>query len=140
MHNRTIGTNIGRVFRVLRTALHRSFEEAGYKITLEQWLMLVLLKIKDGQTQHDLSVTSVKEKTTITRLIDGLEKKHLIVRIRDNKDRRNNLIYLTQDGRKIEEILTPLAFKVNEEALKGFSSKEIQNLDNLLNKIYTNLS
>ncbi len=136
----SIGTNIGKVFRVLRTSLQRNFEAAGYKLTLEQWLMLVLLTIRDGQTQQELSIMSVKEKTTITRLIDGLEKKNLIVRVPDKTDRRNNLIYLTKEGKKVEKTLTPLAFETNDMALKGFTKKEIHQFLDMLKRMYGNLA
>ena len=39
----------------------------------------------------------------MTRLIDNMEKQHLVVRISDKKDRRTNLIHLTKDGKELEE-------------------------------------
>ena len=39
----------------------------------------------------------------MTRLIDNMERQHLVVRISDKKDRRTNLIHLTKDGKELEE-------------------------------------
>ncbi len=138
--NRSMGTAIGRTLRVFKNTLQRKFESAGFNLSLEQWLILLLLKMQDGRTQQELCVASGKEKTTVTRLIDGLEKKKMINRVRDKSDRRNNLIYITPDGKNAEMILTPIALLINEKALIGFKSEEITHLYDMLNRIVDNLS
>ena len=139
-NDNSIGTNIGKVFRVLRNTLQKKFEETGHHVSLEQWLILLLLSMRDGRTQHELSDACDKEKTTITRLIDGLYKKGLITRIQDPNNRRSNLINITQEGIKAEKILTPIAFEVNNFALKGFTKEESVQFISMLNKMYDNLS
>ena len=94
---------------------------------------------KDGVTQNDLAKNAHKEKTTITRLIDGLEKRNLIIREKSRRDRRNNLIYLTEYGRQVEKSLLDLAEYTNNAALKGFTEKEIEELLNYLERINRNL-
>ena len=44
-----------------------------------------------------------KDKPSMTRLIDNMERQHLVVRISDKKDRPTNLIHLTEDGKELEE-------------------------------------
>ena len=47
----------------------------------------------------------------MTRLIDNMERQHLVVRISDKKDRRTNLIHLTKDGKELEEKARILVIK-----------------------------
>ena len=136
---RPIGTYIGKVFRTLRMTIFKNFEKEGYKITFEQWLILLFLNIKDGQTQRELSLASMKEKTSTTRLIDRLEKKKLILRKQDKADRRNNRIFMTKEGKRIIEILIPLAMEVHQTALNGFSDKEKYLMTDFLDRMYNNL-
>lgn len=136
--NNSIGTLIGRAFRVLKYDVQKEFSKLGYRLTLEQWVLLVILKNINGITQHDISKIIGKDKTTITRLIDGLVNKEYILRIQDEHDRRNNQIFLTDIGKKAENILTPIAIKTNNKALKGFSEKEVELFISLLNKLILN--
>ena len=136
----SIGTIIGRTLRIFRNSLQRNFEEAGFNLTLEQWLILILLKLHDGRTQHELCLAAHKDKTTMTRLIDSLEKKGMIKRIRDKSDRRNNHIFITKSGLTCESVLTPVAILINDKSLKGFKKDEIRDLTNMLNRIIGNLS
>ncbi len=140
MKNAAIGTMIGRAYRILKYNIQKEFLNAGYNLTLEQWVLLHILKMKDGISQHDISQIIFKEKTTITRLIDGVEKKKLIVRVRDDKDRRNNLIYLTDDGKIAESVLTPIAERINKKALNGFTKEETEMSFALMNKMINNFN
>lgn len=138
MNVQSIGTLIGRAFRILKYDLQKEFQNLGYDLTLEQWVLLVILKHRDGISQHEISNIIKKEKTTITRLIDGLEKRNLIMRVQDKNDRRNNLIYLNKEGGKAETALTPIATKLNQKALNGFSEEEKEIFLGLLNKMINN--
>ena len=91
--------------KAFREKLNRSFTEAGYDVTGEQWRIIRCLWHKDGQTQQDLSNVVNTEKTGITRIIDSMEKLDLVVRIPDRIDRRQNLIYLTNKGKRLQEEL-----------------------------------
>ncbi|MFH1052239.1 MAG: MarR family winged helix-turn-helix transcriptional regulator [bacterium] len=138
--DKSVGTAIGRTLRVFKNTMQKHFEDAGFKLSVEQWLILLLLKMQDGRTQQELCNAAVKEKTTVTRLIDALEKKQMLLRVKDKNDRRNNLIYITDTGRQAEEILTPIAFTINEKAVKGFKKDEIAHLLDMLNRMVENLS
>lgn len=110
-----------------------------YNVTHEQWPLLKWLWVKDGISQKELSETSFKDQSTITRILDKLERRGLIRRQADSTDRRVSLIYLTTEGLKIRESLTLLAQQALEQALQGLSEQEKVQLKNLLNRISDNL-
>ncbi len=136
----SIGTQIGKTFRVLRHTLQREFINAGYNLTLEQWLILLLLKIRNNRSQYELGDACDKEKTTITRIIDNLYKHGFVKRVQDENNRRSNIISITEKGYEAEKVLTPIAIEINKKALKGFSQEEIELFFNMMNRIINNLN
>ena len=59
---------------------------------------------KDGVTQQELcNAINFKDKPSMTRLIDNMERQHLCCTYFRQKDRRTNLIHLTKDGKELEE-------------------------------------
>ncbi|MBI5325668.1 MAG: MarR family transcriptional regulator [Ignavibacteriae bacterium] len=134
-----LGFLIGHTGRALKNSITKAFAKNGYEITVEQWGILMFLWTKDGITQQALSSSIAKEKTTVVRLIDKMEKRNMIKRIQDKEDRRNNLIYLTDEGKSLREKLVPIAIYELKKALKNLSELEIDNLTLLLKKVYNNI-
>ena len=67
-------------------------------------MIMLLLWKENGQFQQQLADGSYKDKTTLTRQIDGLEKRNLIVRVPDKIDRRQKRGYLTNKGKRFEQL------------------------------------
>ena len=134
----SLGYAAGRAARALGTRLNRNFAEAGYDVTCEQWSVLVNLWQKNGQSQQDLAGTTCKDKTSMTRLIDNMEKHSLVVRIPDKEDRRQKLIYLTKKGRDLREKLFRIVQQTLEEAQKDIPVKDIALCKKVLHQIYEN--
>ncbi len=86
---------VGRTSRAIIKRLTKKFADAGFDVSYEQWSILVHLYRKDGQTQQELSNVSVKDKAAITRLLNVLEKKNIVLRVPDRSDKRSKLVYLT---------------------------------------------
>ena len=128
----------GKVSAAINRKLSRNFRQNGMEITPEQWTVLIFLWEKDGVTQQELCNATFKDKPSMTRLIDNMERQHLVVRISDKKDRRTNLIHLTKDGRELEERARLVANQTLKEALKGVKLEELNIGQELLKKIFFN--
>ncbi len=128
----------GKVSAAINRKLIRNFRQNGLEITPEQWTVLLFLWEKDGVTQQELCNATFKDKPSMTRLIDNMEKQHLVVRISDKHDRRTNLIHLTKDGKGIEDKARFVANKTLKEALNGLTLKELEISQEVLRKIFTN--
>ena len=109
----------GKVSTAINRKLTRNFRQNGIEISPEQWTILLSLWEKDGVTQQDLCNATFKDKPSMTRLIDNMERQHLVVRISDRRDRRINLIHLTKTGRELEDKAFIIANKTMKEALEG---------------------
>jgi len=135
-----IGFYIGFTANVLKNELIRRFNDNGYDITLSQWLILMMLWQKNGRNQNELTGLMYREKTTITRVIEGMEKRGLIYREIDTKDRRNKLCYLTEEGYLLRLKLIPIVREVNDLAISNINSQEFEIFKNIIKKVLTNLN
>jgi DNA-binding MarR family transcriptional regulator len=129
---------VGRTSRSIIKRLTKKFSNSGFDVSYEQWSILVHLYRKDGQTQQELSNISVKDKAAITRLLNVLEKKNLVLRIPDRNDKRSKLVYLTNKAKEFKEELIAVVEELLEEAGQGLSSEEINQCKTTLNNIFLN--
>jgi DNA-binding MarR family transcriptional regulator len=80
-----------------------------------------------------------RDRTTVTRLLDGMEKKQLIERRTDAQDRRRTRVFLTSHGQQLENVLKPIAQEMISQSLAGLSVDEVAQLTLLLRKMTENL-
>ena len=128
----------GKVSTAINRKLSRNFRQEGIEITPEQWTILLSLWEKDGVTQQELCYATFKDKPSMTRLIDNMERQHLVVRISDKNDRRTNLIHLTKTGRELERKAYKIANATLEQALDGLTMEELKIGQEVLRKVFIN--
>lgn len=119
--------------------LQKKFNNAGLNLTIEQWSVLYHLWKKEGISQQDLCNASFRDKPSITRLVDNLERANLVKRVAAEKDRRINLIYLTKQGQQLEERTMQLADETIMEALKSVPADKVELCKQVLQVVYDNL-
>lgn len=129
---------VGRTSRIIIKRLTNKFSGAGFDVSYEQWSILVHLYRKDGQTQQELANTAVKDKAAITRLLNVLEKKNMVLRIPDRSDKRSKLVYLTHKAKEFKDELIAAVEDLLEEAEQGIDLDEINQCKATLNKIFSN--
>lgn len=138
--NDSLATLLNKTTRALSTRLQSIFTHAGFDVTSEQWMILILLWGEDGRSPYQIADIIGKDRAAVTRLIDGLEKRNLVVRVNDKKDRRQKQVYLTSQGREMEQNLIPLGLSNIKHAQTGISSKELETCKEVLRKIFKNLT
>jgi DNA-binding MarR family transcriptional regulator len=119
--------------------LQKNFKQAGIEITIEQWSVLYQLWKQDGLSQQQLCAATYRDKPSITRLVDNLEKLKLVKRVPGKNDRRINLIFLTKESQELENRTMDLATKTLQEALEGVTAAEVELAREVLQKVYDNL-
>src|ERR1700748_665777 len=120
--------------------LQKNFRNSGLDITIEQWTILYHLWKEDCLSQQELCNRTCRDKPSITRLIDNLEKQKLLKRASHKKDRRINLVCLTDAGRALQDTTLELANQTMDEALNGVKKDDIEIVKNVLQKVYDNLN
>ncbi len=129
----------GKASIAVARRLQKNFKQSGVDITIEQWSVLYHLWKLDGQSQQELCNATFRDKPSITRLVDNLEKLKLVRRVPSKEDRRINLIYLTDFARKMQEQTMSLANQTLNEALHNVSAEEVETCKAVLQKVYDNL-
>ncbi len=135
-----IGYLLFRAHRVMANKLFQNLKERGFEITPEQWMLLVHLWQKDGLNQNEIAQSCAKDKTTITRAIDNLEKMGMVKRVKDKVDGRVNNIFLTEKAKEMQEQVIPAIENTLEQAQKGIGLYDMEITKDTLRKIYQNLS
>ncbi len=139
MPNPPIGYLMTRTHLTLKKQLNKAFADAGHDIRVEQMGLMRCLWQQDGVSQRELVNQVKKVKSSITRLIDNMEKRNLVVRIPDQNDKRNRLIYLTHKGKALQEQLEVILNKKLEEAYQNIEKEHIQICKNVLIDMFNNL-
>ena len=129
---------VGRTSRSIVKRLTKKFADKGFDVSYEQWSILVHLYRRDGQTQQELSNVAVKDKAAITRLLNVLEKKNIVLRIPDRNDKRSKLVYLTHKAKNFKYELVAVVEELLKEAAEGISPEEMEQCKATLNKIFLN--
>ena len=101
--------------------------------------MLYHLWKQDGMSQQQLCDATFRDKPSITRLVDNLEKLKLVKRNASKEDRRKNLIVLTEEGRELEEKCMIIANTTLNEALEGVTNGQVEIAKEVLQMVYDNL-
>jgi len=136
----SMGTLIGRTSHAILNKLQKRFREEGHTITVEQWQLLINLNNTNDQYHQQLAENTFKEKSTTTRILDGLEKKSLVRRVVDIADRRQKRIRITAKGCTLLGKLKPLALDVQGRALKGLDLERLEVCQDILLQIYGNVT
>lgn len=129
----------GKASTAIARRLQKKFNTAGLNLTIEQWSVLYHLWKQDGISQQELCNATFRDKPSITRLVDNLEKLQLVKRVSSDSDRRMNLIYLTRQAQKLQEQSMGIAEETLNEALEGVPVERIEICKEVLQIVYDNL-
>ncbi len=129
----------GKASIAIARRLQKNFKQAGVEITIEQWSVLYHLWKEDGMSQQQLCDATFRDKPSITRLLDNLERLKLVKRVASKDDRRINMIYLTPEAGELQEKSMELANQTLNEALQGVTNGQVEIAKEVLQRVYENL-
>ena len=128
---KSIGFKINQTANKLNNKYNQLLQE--YDIAPEQRAALEIIKYETDVNQTKIANILGKDKTTISRTLNTLEKKGFITK--SQKDKRTNLIEITLKG---EDILNNSSTKVNsfrKNLISKLNDDEVSNLILLLEKV-----
>jgi DNA-binding MarR family transcriptional regulator len=135
----SIGYLIKRVRSMLGTAVEREIADTvDSDVTYDQWGVLVAILKGRGDTAAVLSRGVECDSGSMTRMLDRLEAKQLIVRTRSTDDRRRVQIELTTEGKQKAERLVQAIVAVLNRHLEGFSADELALFKSFLRRMLAN--
>lgn len=134
--------SIGYRIKLLGQLLGRKFQEQlePFGLTPFHWVVLCCLWEEDGLATCRIGERLQQVGGTLTGVLDRMEERGLIRRERDRRDRRVWRIWLTEEGKRMETVLPPVAMQLREQAMTGISDRERELFSQLLDQAITNLS
>lgn len=130
---------IGETSRLFHKRVTTIFSERRFNVTVEQFGVLALLWYKEGVKQQDIADGLKRNKTTITRIIENMINSNLIVKVPDQLDKRNKLIFLTQKGKALQKEMVEASGLVYYQALNNILFKDIEKCLVILKQMMKNL-
>ena len=137
---KTVFYNIERAIKEYRKFSQRNLLQTGKEITVDQGLILNLLNDQPELAQNEIAALLYKDNAAMTRMIEGMIKKDLLIKTVDPVDRRKAKLNLTLKGKEVLETITPVILRNREIALEGLNDEEIALLVRLLQKIVRNVN
>ncbi|WP_158108590.1 MarR family winged helix-turn-helix transcriptional regulator [Vibrio furnissii] len=135
-HQQSLGHLTGLASRLFNRVLTQRFRQASIDMTAEQWGVILVLKnhaLKNDEsknsepmTQSQISELLYLEKSSVSRSIDGLEKRGWIERQRSPSDSRNKFVSLTQQSLAVVERCSEIAATVLADAQQGIEEAELE--------------
>lgn len=138
--NKQVGVFLNLVHFRFKQYLSAIFAKHGYDLTPEQFLVLDTLWDDGVLSQQELADILKKDKNSVTKLIDALERKRLVERIPDKIDRRLNLIHITELAKSMKDNITDIALDCTNQIIKDIPEEDLNVFVSVLNKMTENMS
>ena len=109
-------------------------------LTPEQFLLIDLLWNQGPMSQLDIADQMQKDKNSITKLVDAIERKGYVVRLQNPNDRRSNTIILTELGSSLKDNAKTKGISILSTMLEGISEQELYSFLETLDKLCANMT
>ena len=134
-----LGMLIGQVHRLSTKKFVQNSHDSGLDISMDQWIVLGPIWENEGLSHKEISEYCLKDKTSVTKIIDTLEKKNLVVRVSDQLDHRVKRVVLSNKGKELFLQAIPIMELTRDQLREGITEQDIESLRSVLTKIYNNL-
>ena len=108
-------------------------------LTPEQYLVMDILWDADVMSQQSIADIIQKDKNSVTKFIDSLEKKGLVYRVVNKEDRRVNNIMVSEEGKKLKTKTTEVAIKMMRNVLDNIKEEDLMAFDKVMMQIKDNI-
>lgn len=135
-HNNLIGFLVYDAQRAISKSLEAALKPYG--ITPGQWNLINQLDQAGELSQKQLAERTRKEQATITRYLDTLERKGLVVRKQHKSDRRAHAISITDQARDLVASVQPITVDAADRLIEGIDQADIDTFVSVLAKLKEN--
>ncbi len=132
---------LGRLIYLTAQTMRNHVERVlkPYHLTSEQAVLLKNMDISTGRPQSELCDLVGKNPANITRILDRLEKKELIIRRDNPDDRRSSLVFQTQNGQRLSAEVASLFTTISARIEEDIRPADVAVFKKVLGRINTNL-
>ncbi|QJW89477.1 MarR family transcriptional regulator [Spirosoma taeanense] len=138
MLNTIIFYVLDKTIKQYRQFAQANIDRAGIDITIDQWLVLNVIREAPALGQLEIGERVFKDQASVARIIELLVKKNLLVQTASQQDRRRVNRAITTQGQQLLEDVAPIITQNRSTALQGLSDSAIQQLRQTLETIFRN--
>jgi DNA-binding MarR family transcriptional regulator len=109
-------------------------------LTPEQFMLIDLLWNQGEMSQQELADQMHKDKNSVTKLVDAIERKGFVVRRQNRNDRRSNTLVLTEKANQLKPGAKLKGISILDQMLEGISEEELRAFLATLRKLDVNMS
>jgi DNA-binding MarR family transcriptional regulator len=131
---------IDTTIKKIRNALQKRLNEAGFDLTVDQWVLIDHIERQPGISQNELAELTFKDPPTVTRIIDLLEKKELVQRGLAVGDRRKFNLFLTEKGKSVYSAAFPIVAEIRRKGWGNLEEADYQHFVRIMDSIYNNFT
>ena len=124
----------------LKQFLAAKLREKGVPLTPEQFMLIDLLWNQGEMTQQQLADQLQKDKNSVTKLVDAIERKGFVVRQQNLHDRRSNTLVLTEKANLLKPGAKQKGISILDQMLEGISEEELRSFLVTLGKLNRNMT
>ena len=134
-----VGFVVFQAHQAMRQAMFRVFRDEGVEVTPEQWVVMVRLWARDGRSQTELGRDTLRDKPTLSRMLDTMEERGWLQRVASPDDLREKEVRLTPRGRALEQKLVPLARTLVKRIVAGIDAGTLETTFAALRRMTANV-
>ena len=124
----------------LKQFLAAKLREMGVPLTPEQFMLIDILWNQGEMTQQQLADQLQKDKNSVTKLVDAIEKKGFVIRKQNPHDRRANTLVLTEKANELKPGAKQKGISILDQILEGISEDELRSFLSTLRKLNANMT
>lgn len=124
----------------LKQYLAAKLRKNDVPLTPEQFMLIDLLWNQGEMTQQQLADQLQKDKNSVTKLVDAIEKKGFVVRKQNPHDRRANTLVLTEKANELKPGAKQKGISILDQMLEGISEDELRSFLSTLRKLNANMT
>ena len=124
----------------LKQFIAAKLRQENVPLTPEQFLLIDLLWNQGSMSQQQLADQMQKDKNSVTKLVDAIERKGFVVRRQNTSDRRSNTLVLTEQAEKLKADAKQKGISILDKMLEGISEDELRTFLTTLRKLSLNMN
>lgn len=139
MINNNLYFQIELTARKIRQYGQTILQSNGIDITIEQWLVLNIISENKAISQIEVGEKLIKDKPTISKMVNQLEKKEFIIKTPSLSDSRKVELSISKKGKVLIDNLFPIIEKIRLAGLSKLTRPDKEHIETSLEKIRNNL-
>ena len=139
MENNSIMLDLKKTNKKVINMLSNRYKKMKLDITPNQSKILMIIHQNDSVTSNDIGKYIHSNKSSLSKVLNNLEKNNYIIREEDKNDTRKKIVKLTNKGEKIVKILEEDAKEVSKLLMISIKKEEYDTFKKVLDKVEMNI-